>query len=232
MKRRKTLSPQIREQMLRNVFEACGSDPSTVALDTLVSYSSYRKERFTALRILLVVVLLLFVLLPLLFFRGSIRVFEPSTADQGAHWQLQVSSPVPVLTVRARIGDRSVPVTSQEDDVFLLLPDTNGEMQIDVTLVNRQILSARAEVSDVDTERPTLVRTESAGDMLILYIMDEGSGIDYASVKVFDPDSRVPLAFSADPERGTITIAYPEAETELAVSDLNGNILSILLKAQ
>lgn len=61
------LSEALADRMLENIFDACQAEPNTIPLKTLISYTRYRRERFSFQKILLVVILLLFCLLPLLF---------------------------------------------------------------------------------------------------------------------------------------------------------------------
>ena len=58
------LSDRLAERMLEHIFDACQVQPNTIPLKTLISYSNYRRERFSFQKSLLVAILLLFCLLP------------------------------------------------------------------------------------------------------------------------------------------------------------------------
>ena len=52
-------------KLLENVFEECNVEPNTVPMEALSAYSGYRKERFFLQRLILVIAIVLFMLLPL-----------------------------------------------------------------------------------------------------------------------------------------------------------------------
>ena len=81
------LDDQIAKQMLENIFEACDMESNKIPLEVLTSYSNYRRERFALQRLVLVVIMVLFFLLPVLFIAPKISIRElPATisADSGA----------------------------------------------------------------------------------------------------------------------------------------------------
>ena len=41
------LSEALADRMLENIFNACQTEPNTIPLKTLISYTRYRRERFS-----------------------------------------------------------------------------------------------------------------------------------------------------------------------------------------
>ena len=75
---KKTRGPELDEstasQMLENIFDACEVEPNTVPLSVLKSYSNYRRERFLLQKVLLVIILLFFCMVPLLFIAPNMQL--------------------------------------------------------------------------------------------------------------------------------------------------------------
>ena len=62
IKKAPELPPEIAEQILQNAFDLCVREPNSVPLETLVSYSGYRRERYSLQRGVIVCMLALFLL--------------------------------------------------------------------------------------------------------------------------------------------------------------------------
>ena len=72
-------------KLLENVFEECDVEPNTVPMEALSAYSGYRKERFFLQRLILVIAIVLFLMLPFLFISPDYKVSE---ADGKTIYQL------------------------------------------------------------------------------------------------------------------------------------------------
>ena len=130
---------EIAEQILQNAFDLCVREPNSVPLETLVSYSGYRRERYSLQRGVIVCMLALFLLLPLLFIAPKLSVTPREDAAAGHPvYDLTVSTRFPIRQVRASIDGRTVPVTEAGDRVYRVQPERNGELTLTATLVNRQ----------------------------------------------------------------------------------------------
>lgn len=68
------LSFEEASRILERAFEANEMENNSIPLEVLASYSSYRKERFTLQRTILVIIMMLFILLPLLFIPAAFTV--------------------------------------------------------------------------------------------------------------------------------------------------------------
>lgn len=221
------------EQMLSNVFIACGREPNSVPLEALSSYSNYRKERYTLQRSVIVVVLVLFMLLPVLFFAAEIRITQDNPhSEANPVYTVSVSSRIPIGRIRAELGGRNVPIYEISANEYRIQPRGNGEMNISVALLNRQITSCDFTVSDVDVEQPQLISSETDDDCIYLYVSDAQSGVDYAAVTIADADGSLSAPISWNADAGCIVLAYPAQVQTVRIPDLRGNVLRVQLKPQ
>ena len=224
------LPPEIAEQILQNAFDLCVREPNSVPLETLVSYSGYRRERYSLQRGVIVCMLALFLLLPLLFIAPKLSVTPREDAAAGHPvYELTVSTRFPIRQVRASIDGRTVPVTEAGDRVYRVQPERNGELTLTATLVNRQTAVETVTVSGADAQPPTLISTENGVGVLILTLSDDLSGVDYASVTVIAPDGTVSGPESVDPDKGEVVVPYPETYVDVSVLDNAGNARTLRL---
>ena len=205
-------------------------EPNSVPLETLVSYSGYRRERYSLQRGVIVCMLALFLLLPLLFIAPKLSVTPREDAAAGHPvYDLTISTRFPIRQVRASIDGRTVPVTEAGDRVYRVQPERNGELTLTATLVNRQTAVETVTVSGADAQPPTLISTENGVGVLILTLSDDLSGVDYASVTVTAPDGTVSGPESVDPDKGEVVVPYPETYVDVSVSDNAGNARTLRL---
>lgn len=221
------------EQLLSNVFSACSREPGSIPLEALTSYSSYRKERYALQRTLIILMLALFLLLPLLFFAATIhvRLLNPGGSENPVY-AVSVDTQIPLRQIEARLNGQTVPLYETLPGSYTFVPRSNGELLISAALVNRQETAERVNICGVDTDAPKLRETEFESDRICLMVEDFGSGVDFSSVTITDPDGLLlsPLAF--DPETGCIAIAYPTKTLRVSIPDLRGNVLRVDLKPQ
>lgn len=221
------------EQMLANVFTACGREQNTVPLEVLTSYSNYRKERYTIQRTLIVLILILFMLLPVLFLYGDIHIAQSNPgSDENPAYHISVDTAVPIRRIQARIDGQTVPIYEISENEYMIQPGKNGQMSISVMLVNRQYTSVELQVSGVDGEIPQLVSTESDDACVYLYVSDEMSGINYNGITVTDPDGNISAPVNINVDTGCIALTYPERPMDICIPDMRGNVLRIELTPQ
>ena len=99
-------------KILAQAFEANQMELNTIPLEVLASYSSYRRERFTMQRTILIIIMTLFLLLPFLFVPSSFSIQlqppgpEAEAAGTGFNpvYRLEVDSFMLVERVNATIG--------------------------------------------------------------------------------------------------------------------------------
>lgn len=221
------------EQMLSNVFAACDTEQNSVPLEALSSYSNYRKERYAIQRTVIALVLLLFILLPLLFFYGKIDVvLSNENSGQNPIYTVSVDTKIPLRQIQAKMDGRTVPIYEISENTFSVYPGGNGNMVIGVTLVNRQYSSVEMPVTTVDADAPYLVSTEVDDTCIHLYVSDAISGVNYAGIAASDADGNVFLPLGSRPDAGCVTFPYPDRTLNIRIPDLRGNVLQIELKPQ
>ena len=218
------------EQMLSNVFTACGHAQNSVPLEALVSYSNYRKERYAWQRTLIVLMLVLFMLLPILFFAANIHVRLVSHGGENPAYAVSVSAKVPVRQIQARMDGRSVPIYEISPDQYLIQPGSNGVVDITVTLLNRQRTTSYLSVTSVDSDAPVLVSTEMGEDYICLFLSDDASGVDYEGIAVSDESGNAVAVIGWDADKNCVWLPYPDRPMNVRIPDLRGNALQIALK--
>ena len=141
--------------------------PNTVPLSVLKSYSNYRRERFLLQKVLLVIILLFFCMVPLLFIAPNMQL---NLKDHGTNgkpaYELVVDTFIPVSRITANIGGSNIPVYEVAEKTYSIEPTLNGTMTVTVTLKNRQFASITCEVSGVDTTSPVVLSDKQVGDQI------------------------------------------------------------------
>lgn len=228
-KRNDQLSPEAEAQILRNILARSGKDLNTISLDALRSYSNYRMERYTLARVLITLILILFLLLPLLFFRPRLIVQERTDvlANRRAY-NITVESLIPIRQITAVQNERTVPVYEAAGTQYIILPNENGDITVSVTLKNGQRAFAEISVSGIDHEPPVVIETKEVGKQLYIYLSDD-SDIDPGTIDIITAagvPANILRYISADK---CIVIDMPSESMKLTVSDIFGNTLTINL---
>lgn len=227
------LDEQFAKQMLENIFEACDMEPNTIPLEVLSSYSNYRRERFALQKLILIIMMVLFFLLPVLFIAPKVSIQETTTdTSTDPIYEVNVSSVFPpVSRVTATIDGRNVPVYETGTRQYSIKPTVNGSMTITVVLSNRQYVSEQVEVTGIDRTAPVLVSNETRNGQLLLYLQDEegGSGIDYENIYAADGTGNQLRPVSWDEETGCVVFDYPASSLNIFVPDHAGNTLQLIL---
>lgn len=226
------LPESIAQQILANVFTACGREMNSVPLDALTAYSNYRKERYALQRTVIILILILFLLLPLLFIAGRVQLalVNPSDAKNPVY-ALSVQSSIPVRQIQATLDGRNIPVYEDAPGEYRLSPRENGDMQIRVTLLNRQMTTVDVAVRTADSSAPQLLATEFDERCVYLTVSDE-SGVDFAAVVITAEDGSYIQPISFEENAGRIAIPYPDCTMTIHIPDLRGNALDVLLRPQ
>lgn len=227
------LPPDTAEQILSNVFTACKREPNSVPLEALTSYSNYRKERYALQRSLILLMLALFMLLPLLFLAASVTVMQVNPgSEENPVYAISVDTRIPIRQVEARLAGQTVPLYEVSPGSYTAIPRSNGEMQIEATLLNKQETRVSLQIDHVDTAAPTLLSTEIGADRVSFFVEDTGSGVDYAGVTLTDDTGSSLAPLELDPQRGCIVFPYPTSTLHIGIPDQRGNVLRIDLKPQ
>lgn len=219
------------EQILSNVLNACGRVLNSVPLETMVSYSNYRKERYVIQRTLIAAMLALFLLLPILFFAAEIRVHQTNIGENAnPTYAISVSSWVPIFQIHAEMDGRTAPLYEISENEYMLQPHENGEARITVRLMNRQETTVTLDVDSVDGEAPQLISSDASGEYVYLYVNDADSGVDFEGIRVVysDGKSAAPVGYNA--QTGCVQLEYPQCALMVRIPDQRGNALQIKLK--
>lgn len=225
------LSFEEASRILEQAFDANEMETNSVPLEVLASYSSYRKERFTLQRTILVIIMALFILLPLLFIPVVFEVDRDETLARSYNpvYRLTVNSMMLVDRVNATIDGHNIPVYEVDSHIYSIEPSRNGEMFVTVTLINRQTLTKYVEVTGVDREVPTVISCSKEGNLLHLYLSDAGSGVDFSKIEAMDLNGTKLEPTVVDEQKGYVTLPAASDTVNVYVEDLAGNRLQLIL---
>lgn len=222
------LSEALADRMLENIFDACQAEPNTIPLKTLISYTRYRRERFSFQKILLVVILLLFCLLPLLFLYPGVSLqLQPTDTPWLPTYRIDVDTLLPVSSVYAEVDGARLLVAAAGENTYSVEPRANGTLSVTVTLINNQYQTVTVPVSDVDTEAPACSSHSQKDGKVWLTLEDSDSGVDYSSITALDQDGRQAAPLQVDEAGQTAVFSCPEHFLDVCVPDRAGNTLHL-----
>lgn len=217
-------------KILENVFEANHVEPNTIPLEVLTSYSNYRKERFSLQRLIIVIIMVLFLMMPFLFIPAEFTVQVNADAkDVNPTYTMKVTSPMAVKRINASIDGRNVPVYETDSHVYSIEPTVNGRMILTLTLLNNQTTTRYIDVKNIDLNAPTVVSSNVDNEQVYLYVSDEGSGVDYEHIEAVQTDGTVIKPSSFDKKSGCIVFSYPEDSLNIYIPDFAKNKLQLVL---
>lgn len=226
------LNQQVASQLLENVFDACDMERNTIPLEVLTSYSNYRRERFALQKLVLIVMMALFCLLPLMFIapRFSLELAEDSSRS-APEYEVEVANWFPpIRRVTADIEGQHVPVYETDTHLYSIEPAKNGTMTVTVVLANGQYLSQKTEVTGVDREPPTLVSHHQENGFLYLQFQDgSGSGVDAASAYALDETGSKILPHAQTTADGDTILIFPNVSMNIFVPDYAENTMQLVL---
>lgn len=224
------LSEQLADRMLSNIFEVSQAEPPTIPLKTLISYSRYRRERFSFQKVLLVIILLLFCLLPFLFLSPKIQLeAETEVPAYLPSYQITVDSLLPIRSVYAEVDGQRLLVTAAENHSYTIEPRANGTLSVTVTLVTNQYQTVTTEISSIDVTAPTCTSYTQGDGVVTLTLEDTDSGVDYGNITALDTDGSAVSPLSVNEAEQTAIFAAPSEALEVYVPDLAGNTLHLRL---
>ena len=226
------LSTDAASKVLYNVFEACELQPSTLPIDTLASYSEYRREKYSLQKYILLFVFVIFLVLPLFFIAPRLDLSLSDFSSDYPTYSLTVDSKiVPVSRVSAAID--GVPVSVYESGVrqFSITPTVNGELTVRVTLSNRQYNIVSATVEGIDVDSPDFLWSTKDDEQNLLYInvSETGSGLDPDGCFAVTVSGERMDAVDVDVDRQCVVFAFPDEDFTFFISDRKGNTLQLLV---
>lgn len=227
------LDTETANKILGNTFEANEQTPNTVPLEVLTAYSNYRRERFTLQRTVLVVMMTFFMLLPFLFIPPSFTVTSQSEGYlSNPIYGMEVDSFMLVERITASIDGHNIPVYEVDSHMYSIEPTANGEMEVTVTLINRQTLTKTITVNNVDSNSPIVMDSRMESGIIYLYVTDAESGVDYDGIHSVTLGGQTVEPVSVNPKEGLITFERQDESLNVFIPDLAGNELHIILTVE
>lgn len=224
------LDMKVAEQILMNVFEADGRQPSQVPLEVLTQYALYRKDKYGFQKSLVLAVMLVFVILPMFFFTPTLSISKISDdSERIPVYSLNVDSFLPVSRVHAEIDGRNTAVYSTGEHLYEVEPFQNGELKVTVTLWNKQSASLSLTVDDIDTKTPYVVGNRTENGYLYLEIADDDSGVNFDTIYSLTAEGFKDEPVSCDPETGTVVFTIPKQPVNIFIDDFKGNTLQLVI---
>ena len=223
------LEQQEAHALLEEILDRCELHRNTISLETFISYSYYRKEKYAVQKRIIIGFIILFLLVPLLFVRMDASL-DKKESKYLSLFVLKVDTWFPIHTITATIDGEDMPVFENSDGDYVIKAKKNGVMEVTVTLWNNQFDKQTVTVSDCDEMYPILEYTELNENNITIYLRDEQSGINYKSAYAIDYDGNKIYPTSYDEASNSITFPYDQIDTYIYVSDNAGNKTKIKIK--
>lgn len=227
------LTQEVAEQMLSNVFAACEYEGNRVPLEVLLSYSHYRRERYLLQKIIIILVLAAFLLMPILFVTAEVETRWMEDTPLGRPvMEMEVSSFLPIDSITASIDGYSLEVYQAGEGVYQIHPDRNGNLLLTVTLANKQYTQTQIPVDSVDMEIPQLIASSVKDGMLTILLEDNSGTLDFEGIYAMDTNGNTVRPLSYDTQKNSVTFEYPHNHLNIFVPDPCNNILQLVLTVQ
>lgn len=222
------LDQELADQMLSNIFDICEIEPNTIPLEELESYSNYRKDKYRVRKILLLLIMIIFMLVPLLFMSPEIMTLKQIDSASPTY-SMNVESLLPVTSVVATIDGENVPVYEKATHEYSIEPSKVGEMLVTVKCVNRQYAQKKIKVTNIDKQAPTISTSKKSGGKIYIYLEDNLSGVDYNNIYAKTTSNKTIDPESFNEEKSMVVFTYPSESINIFVPDKAGNTLQLLL---
>ncbi len=210
--------------ILEEVLERCDIEQNTISLETMISYSDYRKERNAFQKRVLAIIMLLFIILPF-FFLGLHMDISKRESRYLTLYDLKVKNYFPIERISATIKDEAMPIYETSDENYVIKAIKNGTMTVKVQLWNGQYLEQQILVTDCDETPPVLVSYEKINNLIYIYVEDNESGIkkESAYAELEDGTKEKPVEIL---ENGFV---FQQKNCTIYIFDHAGNRLTINL---
>lgn len=224
------LDPQIASQMLSNIFDACDIEQNSVPLETLTSYSNYRKERYLSQKLILAIVMILFFLLPILFIAPEFTLEAKEGEIPGKPYvELVTTHLIPTEKIEASMDGEKVPVYETANGTYQIIPSKNGQLNVTVTLINDQRSTRSIKITDVDMQAPKIRSSEHTDGNLIIYFEENSGVLDYEGIYAMSANGETISPLSYDKHNLSVTFKYPDDTINIFVADKSSNSLQIVV---
>lgn len=224
------LSETEAENLLQEIFASCNVEENTIPFRDLLSYADYRNERFSLQKNLIQIFLLLFTALPILFIPPNFTITTLATTNgSGASYHVFDHSFLPIKSIVATMGNKSLPITQVSEDNYSISPLNSGDMNITITLINNQYLTKKITVDFHDQIAPSYVRHTIHNEVLCLTVEDNQNSIDYSAIKAFTLDKEVVYPTSFEKKTGKIYFNLSNESLNIFIPDTHGNSLHLII---
>lgn len=220
-------------RILAQALKAAEAEPNTISLDELIANGLYRRKRHIFQKFIFAGVIALVLALAFLYVISIPSSFtiqnQMAEDDFNPVYKINADSPMLVDRVNVVIDGHSIPVYEIDSHVYSVEPSLNGQMEVTVTLANKNSSTQYVDVTNVDKENPIAVGCSKEGDLVFLYLSDNLSGIDYENIKAATLTGETVEPASVDPSSGCVTFSGLTETVNVYVSDLAGNQLQLIL---
>jgi hypothetical protein len=222
------LDPEIRDDMLIDILGSAGAGELTTPTDRIISYNSYRHHRSRLISAIMVILVVIAVMLPLLYFPPFYTVTRHTYSNGEPYFTVHMESQlIKVRSVTASVNSRAVPVFRDSDDDFRVEPVTNGKVYIRVTLNNRMSKVTIRYASGVDDDPPEVTKYVYRNGMLYLKLDDENS-VNFRNTYLIDSDGSIIRC--EDHSKKTKTCRFrvsDDTSYTFHAEDIKGNTLNV-----
>lgn len=227
-----TLDALTASRVLETVFEETNTSMSTIPAEALAGYPEFQRQRFLPQRLTLIGILILWLLLPILFFAPKYEIGEVTMNEQNLPvYTIDVTSRLPVRTVEVQMDGEPVQLYEKDAKTFAVEPRHNGVMEIRVTAVNRQTTMRSVQVTGVDDVGPKLLTSRIDESRVYLQMAENGTGIAYENVYAQGRTSGdIVVPESYDRQTGTIIFELPKEIWDVYIPDNRGNALHLSME--
>ncbi|MDO4869299.1 MAG: hypothetical protein Q4A65_03260 [Bacillota bacterium] len=219
-------------KMLEDIFDEAGASPNTMPASALAGYPDFQRQRFLPQRIVLIVILVLWLLIPAFFITPDYDIAQVSTNEQNLPvYTVEVDSVLPMKDVEAVLNGAKMPIYAKDSKTYAVEPDQNGRMEIRVTAVNNQVTVRSVDVNTVDDVGPKLISTSVEGSEVYLQMAENGTGVAYENIyAVGQTSGDIALPANYDRETGTIIFDLANEKWDVYIPDKRGNALHITVE--
>ena len=216
-------------RLLEDVFEEVGAVPNALPVEALAGYPEFERQRFVPQRVLLIVILVLWLLIPIFFITPKYDITQVSTNDQNLPvYTVEIQSLLPIRNVEATLNGTDLPLYAKDSKTYAVEPNQNGTMEIRVTAVNNQTAVRSVDVVAVDDVGPKLISTEVTGQKVLLRMAENGTGVSYNNIYAIGRTSKeIIQPTTYDRETGTIAFDLPKEKWDVYIPDERGNALHL-----
>lgn len=222
------LDPEIRDDMLIDILGSAGAGELKTPAYRIISYNSYRHHRSRLISAIMVILVMIAVMLPLLYFPPFYSVTRHTYRSGEPYFTVHMKSKlIKVRSVTASVNSRAVPVFRESDDDFRVEPLTNGKIYIRVTLNNRMSKVTMRNISGVDDDPPTVARYVYKNGMLYLKLDDENS-VNFRNTYLVDSAGSIIRCKNHSRKKNTCRFRVSDDTSyTFHAEDIKGNTLNV-----